>query len=526
MTYVPKEVRVDLERMRAAKSEAEDTVLLPPSRNGKIYSEFPDHITICGSETSETLRNVEVSVPGFPKNEHFPLDCLPVTVANYVAESAAASNLDPETIAVPLLSILGGCIGSKRGLRLKARWDQSPTLWTCIVGETGCGKSPALALASRVLNRLQASKMEEWQQATEIYRAELDHWTSSSRKDRGEKPVQPIAERYLTCDTTLEGLARLLSENPRGLCLIRDELSGWFRSYDQYRSGRGSDLQHYLSIYDSSPITFDRKGGEKVVHVSRPSLSLTGTIQPSILNTLLSEANIENGLAGRFLFVLMEDRPRRWSDTDCDEITEDNLERLLRGLLDLAPDRDKEGRYVPMVRRFSREARTEWIFFHDEHDRERRNLKDPELKAAWAKLAAIPARIGLILHESRLIEDPESVTDPERVGVDTLRAAIRLTQWFGQQTRLLYDRVRSGGSTEAEKVYRIIQAYGGSMTSRELMNAYSKFKTSILLAEDALSDLAKRGLGKWGPFEVGPTGGRPSRRFFLEGCPEAKSSER
>jgi hypothetical protein len=62
-------------------------------------------------------------------------------------------------------------------------------------------------------------------------------------------PQEPTMERTLVEDTTVERLAGIQAENPRGVVVIRDELSGWARGMeDQYKQGgRGADRQYWLS---------------------------------------------------------------------------------------------------------------------------------------------------------------------------------------------------------------------------------------------------------------------------------------
>jgi hypothetical protein len=51
-------------------------------------------------------------------------------------------------------------------------------------------------------------------------------------------PREPKPRRHKTEDATVEKLSELLMENPRGILLHRDELSGWLRSLD--KQGRGA----------------------------------------------------------------------------------------------------------------------------------------------------------------------------------------------------------------------------------------------------------------------------------------------
>ena len=71
------------------------------------------------------------------------------------------------------------------------------------------------------------------------------------------------------CGTTtqlippFESLASLLGGSP-GISVIRDELSGWIASMDQYKGGKGAERQAYLSLWSSTALKIDRKGGGSV----------------------------------------------------------------------------------------------------------------------------------------------------------------------------------------------------------------------------------------------------------------------
>ena len=87
-------------------------------------------------------------------------------------------------------------------------------------------------------------------------------WKKSGRK-KGEPPpeppAEPVAVRYIVSDCTVEALAVLLEQRPRGLLVARDELSGWVNSFDAYKSCRGADVAHWLSMHRAGPLTVDRK---------------------------------------------------------------------------------------------------------------------------------------------------------------------------------------------------------------------------------------------------------------------------
>jgi hypothetical protein len=63
------------------------------------------------------------------------------------------------------------------------------------------------------------------------------------------EPESPVLERVVTGDVTIEKLAALLEDNPKGLLVSRDELGGWLASFTRYKGGAGgSDLPNWLEL--------------------------------------------------------------------------------------------------------------------------------------------------------------------------------------------------------------------------------------------------------------------------------------
>jgi uncharacterized protein DUF3987 len=63
-----------------------------------------------------------------------------------------------------------------------------------------------------------------------------------------EASEKPVCRRYEVNDSTIQKLGELLAENPNGLLLVRDELSGFLRSLDDEE--KAGDRQKYLEMWD------------------------------------------------------------------------------------------------------------------------------------------------------------------------------------------------------------------------------------------------------------------------------------
>src|SRR5690606_20008989 len=117
---------------------------------------------------------------------------------------------------------------------------------------------------------------EQWVQR---YEADLAEWKRKGRKagePAPDKPDPPTWRQRLAEDTTVEALAVLLHDQPRGLLVARDELSGWLNSFDAYKSARGADVAHWLSMHRAGSMLVNRKSGRNFIRVPRSAVSICG----------------------------------------------------------------------------------------------------------------------------------------------------------------------------------------------------------------------------------------------------------
>ncbi|MDR1491838.1 MAG: DUF3987 domain-containing protein [Planctomycetaceae bacterium] len=57
--------------------------------------------------------------------------------------------------------------------------------------------------------------------------------------EQPERPKRPIFEKPLVDDITMEALVEVLSDNDFGCIHAKDELSGFFNSFNTYHKGSG-----------------------------------------------------------------------------------------------------------------------------------------------------------------------------------------------------------------------------------------------------------------------------------------------
>lgn len=450
----------------------------------------------------------------------FPTDALPEPVRSYVERSSAAIGCDPSFVALPLLAALASAIGNACEIQLKPGWCEPAVLWAVVIGESGSLKSPALDAALRPIRRRQAKALREYQEKMDLHIGEMNEWKASAsgrrRGTRGEAPKPPLCHRFYCGDTTVEALAHRLQSAPRGLLVARDELSGWLKSFNQYkRSGGGADAALWLEMHRAGSIIIDRKSGDTAVtSIPRAAISICGGIQPEILRKALGSEHFENGLAARLLMAMPPRCARKWSEAEIDAGSEERLETLFERLWALHPASiDDTASYCPCRIRLSTPAKSRWIDFYDEHGQTQAGLTGADA-AAWAKLEGYAARLMLVIHCIRAVED--GFVEDGFVDVHSIEMAVRLTSWFRQETLRVYQELAALPEKRSEQMLiDFLRRRGGRTTARDVTRSCWKYRDDLEGAKAALDALARRGLGRWEEKPTGEAGGRPTTVFIL-----------
>ena len=219
----------------------------------------------------------------------FPVDALPTALRELAEAGAASLGCDPAFVALPALSAAAGLVGNARRLALKSGWTEPCVVWTAVVAESGSLKTPAFGLATAPMGAMQRERIEAFDAEREQYKIAKDAYDRSKKNPNGalgQEPKRPALQRLYCQDVTAEALAAVLSENPRGVLVKRDELSGWLKSFNQYKSRGGADLSCWLEAFNAGSWCIDRKGsnGERVVlHVPHAAVCVAGGVQPGVL---------------------------------------------------------------------------------------------------------------------------------------------------------------------------------------------------------------------------------------------------
>jgi len=376
-----------------------------------------------------------------PDPAEFPLSALPITVRQFVREAAASVGCPVDYLGLSTLAAASAAIGDTRRIIIKKDWTEAPAIFGMIVGGPASKKTPAMNLALRPVRERQMSHKTEYERQKEEYKSVLRDYEKSKKDGPSElrEPEKPTLVRTYADDTTVERLADILNENRRGLLIIKDELSGWLGSMNQYKQGgKGADRQFWLSVHTNQPVSVDRKSADEPVIVARPFVSIVGGIQAEVLPDFGKDRG--DGLIDRFIPVYPKPRVGRWSDDEISDSVRESYASTIGSLYKLHHANDDEDPFPSRVG-MTDEAKA---LFVAEYNRLHDELESPgfpqRLRPAWGKLEAYLARFALILAMARIVELDKHGQGwlVERVTREDMAGAIKLLAYFKNHVRRVY----------------------------------------------------------------------------------------
>lgn len=427
-----------------------------------------------------------------PPVPEFDSALLPESLRRWCEDAADGLQVPLDFVAIPAIVALAGVTGRSVGLRMKARdhWVERPILWGCIVGRPSSGKSPAIAPARRMLDRLareerelydigrsefeskvllaqgkRANAKRDIERALKDGKADAAKAAADAAKFDEEPPSEP---RIVTNDATIEKVGALLNENPRGLILLRDELSGWLASMD--REGHEGDRAFWLECWNGTGAYTCDRIGRGTVHVEACAVSVLGGAQPGKLGEYVRAAVHggfgDDGLMQRFQLAVYPDLPSAWTYTDRepDHDAEREAWTTFHRLRNLDPASVGATPVpwcdVPVVG-FDGEAQelfVEWLTAH--MHRLRGGDEPPWIEAHLSKMPATVGRLALVLH----LADGGTGA----VSADTLASALNWSEYLSGHARRLYAPVADGGVGAARLVLKRRGELGERFTARDV----------------------------------------------------------
>ncbi|WP_246789581.1 YfjI family protein, partial [Bartonella vinsonii] len=404
--------------------------------------------------------------------EPFQATQVPTALGRYIYDIADRQQSSLDFVAISALCALAAVIGN--GVRIAPKqhddWQIVPNLWGAIIANPSTGKTPAMKAALKPLFALQTEGFENCQQQKEKAKIEedLEILDKQEKKKQACKALKKgnyeaarailsenisknkqhddCVSRFIVNDVTVEKLGELLKENPRGLLLVRDELSGFLANMErvEYQSERA----FYLETFNGDgQFTYDRIG-RGTIHIPNATLSIFGGIQPARITPLiraLHSGKGDDGLIQRFQMMAWPDENQEWKWNDRPPLKDayKGYEEVFRSFRNKPLGSPKQ----PLVMHFSPKAQE---LFREWMEKLHRKAKESKVSGAFqAHLFKMPKTIPSLALIFELVEGGRS-----EITFSSLSMALRWEKYLLSHAKRLY---AAGDTLAAEHAKLIVE---------------------------------------------------------------------
>jgi hypothetical protein len=497
----------------------------------------------------------------------FPIDVLTPAWRDWLEPTAHGAGVRPDHVVVPALGVASSLIGTARRIRVSRSWSEPLTLWTGIIGFSGDRKTPGLNVSLYALDLIEKQNAAANQGARIAYETEkaaanenYKKWKVEREKALSSNPPQPppimpadaiapdeyVEPRLYFTDCTIERAAALLLARPRGVMLIRDELSGLFANMSRYSGGNDRDF--WLECWNGRRRIVERVKGSCVV----PHLlvGVIGGFQPEKLERALGG---DDGMHGRFLYSWPLAPDYKPLTNNVSEVEPEFLNALL--ILSRLKAEDAEGNLIIKDIWLSDTAIDEFESFRKWIDQAKRALDGREREwfgkgesmvlrlAGTLSYMAWAISMGGAFHDTRKevdeLEPPSidySIADLEPLNIADAyaRAAIRLwKEYFWPHARAALRQVGlSERHTNARKVLIWLRANPAitEVSVKDVRRVALAHTLDAEATEKLIASLVTAGWLRPKPIPPQEGPGRPARRWLVnpllyEGAENAENAE-
>lgn len=460
------------------------------------------------------------------KLPEFPIDALVPGWQDYVERAAHGAGVTTAHVAVPLITIASGVIGSARRIEASRSWTEPATLWSAVVGFSGSGKTPGIDVSKRTLafiekNRREkiASLQREHETLAEAARAAQKKWKKEVEEAiaaGSPPPSRPVgasdvgefvAPRLYVSDITTERLAVLLQARPRGMMVIADELAGLFLNMGRYSNG--SDREFWLEAWNGKHFIVERMG-RPAVAIDHLLVGITGGLQPDKL--VRSFQGDADGMYARVCFAWPPEPSYRPLCSEVAEIEDDIVNALTR-LIEMPAESDTG--FSPRAVPLSNEATATFEQFRQFLHAGKAAL-DAREREWWAKGASQVLRLsGTLAFMAWSFATGSS--EPGRIEQAFMASAIRIWRdYFWPHSRAALRQIgiseRHANSRKVLKWIRATKTIAESLSLKDVRREALSQSIDAKQTADLMDGLERAG---WVKKVTTETGGRPAHRWKI-----------
>ncbi len=561
-TYRQFAMTLDLPGLDACAEKLSQPFLAPPG--GGHFERLPGDwldpapfIAAARQAEYDALPQPEAIGQQLPAVPALDTDLIPAPLRGWVADVAYRMQCPVDYCAVGALVALAAVVGAAVGIRPKRKddWLVIPNLWGGVIGPPSKKKTPSLAEMLKALGRLEVAAKEGTQQAKavaadpetkikqKLLKKELEAAIKAEREEarleteadayveaKGKKevpsrqrrilqvrpaaiikaelaaltapPTGTLQARFRTNDVTIEALHDLLSANPRGILVFRDELVGLLKGWE--KQGHEQDRAFYLEAWNGhGSFPLDRIGRGHVI-CDNMCVSILGGTQPDKVRGYLYQARQENdGLLQRFQLLVYPDTAAytgmvdEYPDAAARDTAFAVFDTLARADFALMGETDRYGK-IPHLR-FADAAQEVFNAWYDDlHLNQIEAPEAPPLIVEYlSKQPKTFAALALLFH---LIDRADAIRQGLAPGPVSEAAARRAQGWcsyLAAHARRVFALGQTLQSQAAGELARRIQA--GALDGLETFTARDIYRKQWSLLDDpeivaqALGELTEAG---------------------------------
>jgi hypothetical protein len=272
----------------------------------------------------------------------------------------------------------------------------------------------------------------------------------------------------------------------QGILWLCDELAGFFKSANQYRSGKGSDKEDLLECWSGNGAVIARAAGT-TVNVGAVSLSIYGNIQPKVLAPFLGDGSDDNGTFARFDFV---QQPPALTQITLG-LPKIDINPMLQALYERVDA-------IPVTEfALDEEARNLFVDYYNYCQRLRLNHPKQGMRAMLGKAAEKVGRVATILHCIHAAHLGAEVS--RQIPAKQIAAAIKWVEYTTQQALSINIEVCSPDALESNlaKIISLAERKGGAVTARDVLLTFdSKYRPNAQTVREWFKELEELKYGE------------------------------
>jgi len=308
-----------------------------------------------------------------------PTKLIPEPYRGWISDITHRMQTPLDFAAISAIVVTGSVIGTGCAIRPKQKdnWEVMPNLWGVCIGPPSAMKSPSMKEPMDMLSRLQAEAHEAYQQ--ELMDYQFDKQVREAQRKQLEKDIQkaatakvpdpakldalrndfrmleegeePAPRMFKTNETSIQSQTVLQKQNPRGLLVFRDELTGWLSRLD--KPEYGDERAYYLEGWNGNGSYTDFKIGRGLTDAPNICISVLGGTQPDKAKRYIRQSMTggNDGLVQRLQMAVYPDESKDWR------------------LVDTYPNTAEKNRVYEIMHTLAYADFTQWGGIKGEHDK-------------------------------------------------------------------------------------------------------------------------------------------------------------